>query len=280
MPVRQSVALGLVAFLLAGCTVVVLLVGCRSARTSKEVDPHEQRLSPTSTATPSASGTVTGSAQTNPEDVAALRAEIQRLEQRLDQLEPPTPIRVEAPPIDVKVRAMLAPDHVREVLATGRELPYGLVAVSQTWQPPQYSPAWHSTSYDRFASVQTIAEAARHRFFVQTVFQGSLATADESLIGVDLADLHAQPCGKTHAYPCGFPDESLGSWEVYVLKAHVESVRQQGSLVVFKVQPQLEGLEIIWLDKSILVPALGEQQSVWAALATSAGEVWDVRQVR
>ncbi|MGE5492195.1 MAG: hypothetical protein ACM31P_13010, partial [Actinomycetota bacterium] len=171
-------------------------------------------------------------------------------------------------------------DHVREVLATGRELPFGLVAVSQTWQPPQYSRAWHSTSYNRFATVQTIAEAARHRFFIQTVFQGSLATTGESLTGADLANLLAQPCGKTIAYPCGSPDESAGSWEVYALKAHVESVRQQGSLVVFEVEPQLEGLEILWLDKAVLGPALGDQNTVWAALANSAGEVWDVRQVR
>jgi hypothetical protein len=200
--------------------------------------------------------------------------------QRLDQLEPPTPIRVDAPPVDVQVRAMLAPNHVREVLATGIKLPFGLVAVSPTWQPPQYSPAWHSTAYNRFASVQTLAEAARHRFFIQTVFQGSLATAGASLTGVDLANLQAQPCGEALAYPCGSPGESTGSWEVYALMAHVESVRQQGSLVVFEVEPQLEGLEIIWLDKAVLGPALGDQKIVWAALANSAGEVWDVTQVR
>lgn len=264
----------------ASFLVVFLLVGCSSSGASNEIVRQGQEQSPTATASPSTSGTDAGSAEASSEDVAALRAKIQQLQQRLDQLEPPTPTRVDAPPIDAQVQAMLAPDRVREVLATGRELPFGLVAVSQTWQPPQYSPAWHSTSYNRFASVQTIAEAARHRLFVENVFQGSLATADGSLTGVDLVDSHAQPCGKTSAYPCGSPDESVGSWEVYALKAHVESVRQQGSLVVFEVQPQLEGFEIIWLDKAILGPALGDQKSVWAALSDSAGGVWDVRQVR
>jgi hypothetical protein len=238
----------------ASILVVFLLVGCSSAQSAKEAEPAGE--------------------------IAALQAEIQRLQQRLDQLEPPAPIRIDAPPIGVEVKEMLAPDHVREVLATGRELPFGLVAVSQTWQPPEYSPSWHSTSYNRFATIQNIARAARHRFLVQTVFQGSLATADQSLTGVGLADLQPQPCGKTPAYPCGSPDESAGSWKVYALKAHVESVRQQGSLVVFQVQPQLEGLEIVWLDKAMLGPALGDQQSVWAAFASGEGEVWDVMQVR
>jgi len=261
----------------ASLLVTFLLIGCSRA---KELDPHGPSQSPSATVPPSTSGTVTGSSQTTAEDIAAIRAEIQQLQRRLDQLEPVAPIRVDTPPIDFRVKPMLAPGHVREVLTTGRELPFGLVAVSQTWQPPEYSPSWHSTAGNRFASVQNIAEAARHRFVIQTVFQGSLATAEQSLIGADLADLQPQPCGKAPAYPCGSPDESAGSWKVYAMKAHVESVRQQGSLVVFKVQPQLEGLEIIWLDKAILGPALGDQQSVWAAFASTAGEVWDVRRVR
>lgn len=205
--------------------------------------------------------------------ISALQDEVNRLKARLEQVEPPAPILIPNPGYDDKALTALSSQNVQSAVREGKSLPFGLVDKSATWQPPAYAPGWHSTSGNRFASVRALVATARQRFLIDTVFTGSLATATTEFL--QLTDSHPQPCGKTPEYPCHTPNDAAGSWKIYALKAHVKAVRQLGSLVVFEVEPTLQGYEVIWLDNQVLHEAFSSTQQVWAVFATSNGDVWE-----
>lgn len=209
-------------------------------------------------------------------EVEALRKENASLKQQLVKLEPEQPKWVVPKGYGERTLQLLSEENVAKTIQAGKVLRFALVEQDGTWTPPQYSPAWHSTSAKPFP-ISALVATARRRFHVLDVFTGSIPSSIEALLGLESRPgwerPKYRPCGQIPEYPCHDLNEVHGSWKIYALQAQVMDIRQQGNLIVFVVRPELRGYEILWLDGSELRKAVGQGTEVVVAFATPDGAV-------
>ncbi|MFF2889553.1 hypothetical protein [Paenibacillus sp. NPDC057967] len=195
-------------------------------------------------------------------DLDGCCATVEKLERRLDKLEPKKPMTI--PESEERLEAAkLYPEHTlptNEVRAAGTQIPFRTIKEDPSYKRPIYHEHWHSTYWGgRWSNIASHVDTALHRLFATYDIGLSGEMTFKEQVGVD--------------FPMFQNPTDLDLYLV-VFQTAVIDVYTKGNQIVVIGRPQRLGVQVITIKTSDLRP-VEPDKLLLVQLATPEGDELD-----
>lgn len=195
-------------------------------------------------------------------DASGIEENTKRLEQRLDQLEPPEPVSIKVPPWEADAAKFYPTNTVpiTEVMSKGTRIPFTTIMKETDHVRPIYAENWHSTYWGgRWSYVPRRIHTAMHRLF-PTYDIGLSAEMDfKENLGIN--------------FPT-FQNKTDLDLYIVAFQTDIKDVYTLGNQIVIVGAPKRHGVEVITVKTRNIHPRESEKLLL-VQLATLPGDELD-----
>ncbi|MDQ0878878.1 hypothetical protein QFZ77_007537 [Paenibacillus sp. V4I3] len=188
--------------------------------------------------------------------------QVEELERRLEQLEPPKPITIVEPQEEAEAKKYYPTDTIpiSEVIDKGTKIPFNIIMNDPNYKRPVYEEHWHSTYWGgRWSYIPMRIQYALHRLFTTYDIGISGELNFKQNVGIN--------------FPMFQNDTALDLY-IVVFQTTVTDVYTKGNQVVVAGTPNRNGVQVLTVKTGDIHPT-DLRKSLLIQLATALGHELD-----